>query len=256
MCAQCHSGPSPRLPDGSALRNSSEALDLAASSCTTARCTDCHDPHRGGIDEARAIAACTSCHPVLAEPAAARAHGGHATATCLDCHMPRLVMGIDRVVRSHRISSPTDPAVLAMAAPNACNLCHVDRSIQWTVDELRARHEVQLDPRGWAAYGDLELPVGDVWLASPEPAMRLLAADAYARSPLARLALPSLVRRLDDPLPHLRVWTLFAVEAILGRRVRDDEYDPRAPADVRRRQLSRLRSTVAPRPGSHELRRP
>ena len=32
VCAQCHSGPSPRLPDGSATRNSSEALDLAASS--------------------------------------------------------------------------------------------------------------------------------------------------------------------------------------------------------------------------------
>ncbi|HLL22140.1 MAG TPA: hypothetical protein VK427_08410, partial [Kofleriaceae bacterium] len=36
VCAQCHSGPSPRLPDGSSTRNSSEALDLAASPCTTA----------------------------------------------------------------------------------------------------------------------------------------------------------------------------------------------------------------------------
>ncbi|MCW5801499.1 MAG: hypothetical protein KIT31_03865, partial [Deltaproteobacteria bacterium] len=40
-CAQCHSGPSPRFPDGSATRNSSEALDLARSACTTARCVDC-----------------------------------------------------------------------------------------------------------------------------------------------------------------------------------------------------------------------
>ncbi|MEO8707262.1 MAG: hypothetical protein ABI867_44960, partial [Kofleriaceae bacterium] len=45
VCAQCHSGPSPRMPDGTATRNSSEALDLAASTCA-ARCTDCHDPHR------------------------------------------------------------------------------------------------------------------------------------------------------------------------------------------------------------------
>ena len=25
----------------------------------------------------------------------------------------------------------------AAAAPNACNLCHLDRSVQWTLDELR-----------------------------------------------------------------------------------------------------------------------
>jgi hypothetical protein len=131
VCAQCHSGPSPRLPDGTATRNSSEALDLAASPCTTARCTDCHEPHRAGsssagcdpsepscahhtgaADTTRAIAACTRCHPTLAEPAAARAHAGagHAAVSCLDCHMPRVVMGIDRHVRTHRISSPTDPA--------------------------------------------------------------------------------------------------------------------------------------------------
>jgi len=242
VCAQCHSGPSPRLPDGTALRNSSEALDLAASPCTTARCIDCHDPHRGGFDEARAIAQCTRCHATFAAPAAARAHSGHTAATsCLDCHMPRMVMGIDRIVRTHRISSPTDPAMLAAAAPNACNLCHLDRSIAWTADELRRGYEVALDPRRWTAYGALDRPVGEVWLDNKEPALRLLAAAAYARSPLASLALPSLVQHLADPLPHLRVWTLFAIEDIVGRKLTLSEFDPRAPAEVRARQLRALK---------------
>ncbi|HUJ60264.1 MAG TPA: cytochrome c3 family protein, partial [Kofleriaceae bacterium] len=75
VCAQCHSGPSPRLADGTALRNSSEAIDLAASPCRGIRCTDCHDPHRADArsDEARAIAACTGCHAALADAATARA---------------------------------------------------------------------------------------------------------------------------------------------------------------------------------------
>ena len=241
VCAQCHSGPSPRLADGTALRNSSEALDLAASPCTTARCVDCHDPHRGGGDEARAIAACTSCHDRFAQPAAAQAHSGHLDTTCLDCHMPRVVMGIDRMVRTHRIGSPGDPAMMAVAAPNACNLCHLDRSIAWTVDELRRGYEIALDSRHWTAYGGLDRPVGEVWMASKEPAVRLLAGAAYARSPLAKFALPMLTQALADPLPHLRVWGLFAIEDVIGRKVAPAEYDPRAPADVRTRQLRALK---------------
>ena len=48
------------------------------------------------------------------DAAAARAHAGagHDAHECLDCHMPKIVMGIDRYVRTHRISSPTDPAIL------------------------------------------------------------------------------------------------------------------------------------------------
>src|SRR5262249_42776795 len=154
-------------------------LDLAASPCTGIKCTDCHDPHRADArgDEARAVAACTHCHAAQADPA--HAGPGHAAASCLDCHMPRIVMGIDRYVRTHRISSPTDPALLTESAPNACNLCHLDRSLRWTISELRAGWEAKL--RG-AAAGDEAL--GPTWLASKSPALRLIAAHAYARSPL------------------------------------------------------------------------
>ncbi|MDQ3366043.1 MAG: ammonia-forming cytochrome c nitrite reductase subunit c552, partial [Myxococcota bacterium] len=236
-------GPSPRLPDGAATRNSSEAIDLAASPCTTARCTDCHDPHSGGSSEPRAIAACTECHRAFADPATARAHAGsgHAAVSCLDCHMPRLAMGIDRYVRSHRISSPTDPLMLAAAAPNACNLCHLDRSIEWTLAELRARHAVRPDVGNLDAYGDPDAAVGEVWLASRVSDLRVTAAMAYARSKLGRYALAELLPLLDDPLPYVRAWTAFAVEDILGRKLRDAEYDPRAPSELRRRQIARLR---------------
>ncbi len=248
VCAQCHSGPSPRFPDGTATRNSSESLDLGASPCTTARCVDCHEPHRADAQpspgtDARAVAACVGCHTALAEPVAARSHAGHTNVSCLDCHMPRVVLGIDRHVRTHRISSPTDRRMLAAGAPNACNLCHLDRSIRWTVAELRAGYEVRLDPRPWNAYGELDDAVGERWLASKEPAIRLVAAAAYARSPHGRAALPTLLGLLDDPLPYVRTWSMFAVEDILGRTLRAD-YDPRATAALRRTQLTKLRRTI------------
>jgi hypothetical protein len=215
VCAQCHSGPSPRLADGTALRNSSEALDLAASSCTGIKCTDCHDPHvaDGRPDENRAIAACVKCHGTQAAPQ--HAGTGHQATSCLDCHMPRVVMGIDRYVRTHRISSPTDPRILASAGPNACNLCHLDRPISWTLTELRAGWDVKLSPAR-DAYGTDEASVGDVWLASPSPAVRLIAAQAYARSPLGTYALADIRKGLADRLPYVRMWTRFAVEAIMA----------------------------------------
>lgn len=217
VCAQCHSGPSPRLADGTALRNSSEALDLAASSCRGIKCTDCHDPHvaDGQPDEARAIAACVGCHEAHESPQHAGA--GHATTTCLDCHMPRIVMGIDRYVRTHRISSPTAPELFADAVPNACNLCHLDRPITWTRDELSAGWDVRLAVP-LDAYGTDDASVGDVWLASPSPAIRLIAAHAYARSPLGPYALAAIRKGQRDRLPYVRVWTQFAVEAIMDRR--------------------------------------
>jgi hypothetical protein len=237
VCAQCHSGPSPRLADGTALRNSSEALDLAASPCRGIKCTDCHDPHRADArgDDARSIAACTHCHEALADATAARAHAGpgHERASCLDCHMPRLVMGIDRFVRTHRIGVPLDRARLEEAAPNACNLCHLDRSLAWTVGALRDAWEVKLP-----APDDGENAAGEQWLASARPAYRLIAAHAYARSPLARGAVRDIARGLADPLAYMRSWTKFAVEDALGHPI---VFDPRAPADVRARQLAALR---------------
>jgi hypothetical protein len=217
VCAQCHSGPSPRLSDGTALRNSSEALDLGASPCTDIKCTDCHDPHRADArgDEARAVAACTHCHEALADATAAKAHAGtgHDGATCLDCHMPKIVMGIDRFVRTHRISAPTNPALYAEGAPNACNTCHLDRSTQWTLDALGLR----------VASGvkiDADEPLGELWLASKSAQLRVFATWSYAQTMAghaASLSIPGLAKYVDlkrgltDPVPYVRAWTKLAL---------------------------------------------
>jgi predicted CXXCH cytochrome family protein len=228
------------------VRNSSEALDLLAGACAPAiKCTDCHDPHTAGPgpgapDATRAIAACAGCHDDL--PAD---HSRHAGVTCLDCHMPRIVEGVSAFVRSHRISSPTDPAMLEVGAPNACNLCHLDRSIRWTLDALATGWGVRLHAApGWlSAYGgDLDAPVGPSWLGGATGAVRITAAAAYARSPLGPAALPRLLAVLDDPVAYDRMFLLFAIEDLLGRALRRDEYDPLAPPARRAAQIPRLQT--------------
>lgn len=254
ICAQCHSTPSPRFPDGSAARNSSESLAMAAGACTTEiRCVDCHDPHSRGADSGAPdqpahVAACVRCHAYLAAPAAAQAHAHHdpAVVSCLDCHLPRIVQGLGTYVRSHRVSSPTDVAMLRAAAPNACNLCHLDRSITWTARALAAWGATVVPKASWRAEygGDLTAAVGPAWLTHREPYVRMLAAHAYARAG-DRAALPRLVEVLDDPEANTRMWIAFAIEALIGERLGVAAYDPLAPPATRARQLAGLRAWAA-----------
>ncbi len=250
ICGQCHSTPSPRTPGGAATRNSTEALDMAGAACAGAiKCTDCHDPHTAGPgpnapDSPRHLAACARCHP----DAAADRHGAHAAedASCLDCHMPRIVQGLSDVVRTHHIQSPAPAADVAAGGLNACNLCHLDRSIGWTAAELARRfgRQLEIDAEAW---GDLDRPVGEAWLDSGDPTVRITAAAAYARSPrLGRAAVPLLLDVLDDPVAYDRMRVLFALEDILGRRALA-AYQPTAPPAVRRAELARLKSALTSR---------
>lgn len=251
ICAQCHSTPAPRFPGGGAVRNSSEALDLGASACAAAAsCIDCHDPHVPGAGAGAPVqpdheAACTACHADLAAPAAARAHARHDDVGCLDCHMPKIVQGVSAFVRTHRIAAPVEPALAAIGGPNACNLCHLDRPITWTLDALAAGWGVALAAEpAWAVHyaGDLATPVGEAWLASPVRTIKIAAAAAYGRAPapLRRAALPRLVAGLDDARAFYRMFMVFALGDALGRPLTRAEYDPLAPPATRAAQQRAL----------------
>lgn len=251
ICAQCHfsRGVSP-YPNGAGTWNSREAVDLLAGSCASQiKCTDCHNPHvagppGGGPDDPKHLKACLECHEAYEDPEARGDHTQHGDEVgCLDCHMPRIVQGIETVIRTHRISTPGDARMLEAGAPNACNLCHLDRSIDWTAAALR----LGWGQKAWVgqswrkAYGGrTDLPVGPTWLSSETPSHRLVAADAYARSPLGKSEIQRLIRTLDDPMAVNRMFGLFALERVLGRRLTDAEYTPTAPLAVRRQQVSKL----------------
>jgi predicted CXXCH cytochrome family protein len=246
ICAQCHDAKTqgPMYPNGGASWNSREAGDLAAGACAEKiKCTDCHDPHQAGpvpgANHPQQGGACVRCHETLAEPRAAATHSQHGDdVTCLDCHMPRMVHGLSDMIRSHRISSPTDRAMLEGDWPNACNLCHLDRSLRWTLDALKARWRPSIAPPADRAATDR--PLGEVWLAHPEAVVRQVAADAYSRSPLGKGALERVLPILDDPSPPNRMFGRVAVERILGRTLSLETYRPWASPSERRGQIEAL----------------
>jgi hypothetical protein len=250
-CAQCHCAPAvSRYPNGAATMNGREALDLIGGSCASAiRCTDCHDPHRDSGQEGLPtdpshVATCKSCHPKWRDATSAKGHAVHSSeVTCLDCHMPRMSQGIQEVVRSHRITSPTDVRMLEKGLGNACNLCHLDKPIGWTLAAFKEQFGCDIAPStSWSAfYGEsLERPVGRAWLAGANPSMRLVATQAYARSPLGKEALPDLIRALDDPIPVNRVFDTFAIARIRGKDLALEEYDVTLPSAERRVKIDAL----------------
>ncbi|MCB9869336.1 MAG: hypothetical protein H6837_05730 [Planctomycetes bacterium] len=101
-------------------------------------CGSCHAMHRGSIDANLADGmdgdrACLQCHASIA--ADLRAHTRHDPAgsgsRCLACHMPEIVYGVLGVHRSHRIENPDPARDAATGRPDACTLCHLDRSLGW-----------------------------------------------------------------------------------------------------------------------------
>ena len=57
--------------------------------------------------------------------------------------MSRINEGLQDVVRTHMICSPTQPGMIEANHPNACNLCHLDKPIDWTIEKLRAWYDFE-----------------------------------------------------------------------------------------------------------------
>ena len=256
ICNQCHSSNPWKYPNGASMWNSNEAGDMANGVCASQiKCTDCHNPHlrgplSGGPDRSDHIDACLGCHEEYRSSEYQLAHSRHpvdAGVSCLDCHMPRLVQGLSDFVRSHSISSPSDIRMLASGAPNACNLCHLDKSVLWTLHQLKAGWGRTLVPdkrwnRGYG--GNLKQALGSKWLRDQLGMVRAVAATAYSRTKHGKTQLHDLLGLLNDPVAFLRMRILLAIQRVLGRSLRPDEFSPMAAPDVRIEQMTRLFETL------------
>src|SRR4030095_924696 len=59
-----------------------------------------------------------------------------AGSSCVACHMPFTSYALFTAMRSHRIDNPSAQSTATTGRPNACNLCHLDRSLDWTARTL------------------------------------------------------------------------------------------------------------------------
>ena len=109
-------------------------------------CLDCHNPHTGNLT-AEGNALCLSCHsgagripgPVIQ----VSTHTGHAAESvgsqCVSCHMPTTTYMQRHPRRDHGFLIPDPRLNESVGAPNACNRCHQDRSVEWAIQEVESR---------------------------------------------------------------------------------------------------------------------
>lgn len=235
-CGRCHTGGRRLLAGGMATWNSTEYTDAMRGSCyTKLKCIDCHSPHEAigkkwQLNPIEDDALCLKCHQELDPTEARQAHTHHAPDSagshCMDCHMPRLNEGLQDVVRTHMIFSPTENKMLEANQPNACNLCHVEKPIGWTLKQLSKWYGKQYSEAAIEAnYPQQSEPTALGWLASKDYSVRLLAVDALSRSAnRPSWAVSKMIDALDDPYLVNRQFARIGLEGRLNIRLSDYGY--------------------------------
>jgi hypothetical protein len=129
-------------------------------------------------------AACTQCHNQERFNSKLTEHTHHPPASagsnCLNCHMPHTTYALFKGIRSHQIQSPQVRSSVRHGVPNACNLCHLDRTLDWTQQHLADWYEQPLES---LTDEQRENPASVLWLLKGHAAQRVIAAWHYGWPP-------------------------------------------------------------------------
>jgi hypothetical protein len=189
-------------------------------------CLSCHSMHTyaSPADQLHADVgedqSCISCHSDLAEDVTAhsRHEAGSSGSACVNCHMPRTTFGLFSAMRSHRIDSPSARVEVESGKPNACNLCHLDRTLEWTaryLTEWYGHPSTQLDLEQRTAAA------GVLWTLGGDAAERTVAAWHFGWAPAREASgdtwmAPYLAQLLTDPYSATRQVAYRSIASLRG----------------------------------------
>lgn len=157
--------------------------------------------------------ACTQCHGEIAR--AGEKHTFHAAGSsgsrCYNCHMPYTAYALLKAIRSHQISNPDVASTVKYGRPNACNLCHLDRTLDWAAKALQTRWGIappEVPPDREADYATV--PAAALWSLKGDAGQRALAAYGMGWTPACETSrgawfAPLLGELLDDPYDAVRI---------------------------------------------------
>ena len=152
--------------------------------------------------------ACLQCHEEMA--ADLTRHTRHAAdsagSNCYNCHMPHTAYGLLKAIRGHTIETPNVAATLKTGRPNACNLCHLDKTLDSTAEQLAKRTG---QPKSIVPAKHRTTAAAAVWLLNGDAGQRALAAWHMGWQPALEASgngwqSPLLADTLNDPYSAVR----------------------------------------------------
>jgi hypothetical protein len=157
-------------------------------------CLSCHQMHqesgdprapkewaagqlKPGMDGDRA---CVQCHNQFEDAAVTAQHTHHsaesAGSRCYNCHMPHTTYGLLKATRSHMVNSPSVLDSVQAGRPNACNLCHQDKTLAWTAEKL-SRWYKQPIPK--LSTEEEQIAASVLWILRGDAGQRALTAWSF-----------------------------------------------------------------------------
>ena len=214
-------------------------------------CHQMHPPKDSGRDLAewrddqlkpgmRGNDACLQCHGEIGDNLVAHTHHPAETAgsLCYNCHMPHTTYGLLKAVRSHLVNSPSAQESIETGRPNACNLCHLDKTLEWTADNLLDLYGI---PSPNLTGEQRNVAASLTWTLSGDAGQRALMAWGLSWKPALEISgnhwqVPALAKLLEDPYTAVRIIAANSLRSFRG--FQSFEFDQELPLE-RRREISR-----------------
>ncbi len=224
--------------DGTMLAGGREYNAMAVTGCYKRgeiSCVSCHSMHHSdpndqlkeGMDTSQA---CTQCHTETQYTKDITKHTQHPAGTegsnCLNCHMPHTTYALFSAIRNHQIQSPDISRSVKHGTPNACNLCHLDKTLAWAQETMQEWYghkplpltEEQTEISAavlWMIKGHAAQRVIAAWHAGWEPAQEASGSDWLA---------PLQARLLEDPYGVVRYVAAKNLKRLPGMNAFEYDY--------------------------------
>lgn len=206
--------------------------EFSCFSCHSMHNSDPNDQLKAGMDGDRA---CLQCHTSFESRIAEHTHHqpDSSGSRCYNCHMPHTSFALLKSIRSHEVDSPRVASLRDVDRPNACNLCHLDRTLAWSAEKLSQWYghaQVKLDA------DETETAASLLWLLRGDAMQRAVAAWHMNWQPAVDASgdtwqAPFLAEMLVDSYAAVRQLAYFALRDKPG--CEDLQYDYVGPESQR-----------------------
>ena len=164
--------------------------------------------------------ACTQCHQEFTVDVSAHTnHGVNSSgSSCYNCHMPYTSYGLLRSIRSHTVTTPSIQESVEVGRPNACNLCHLDQTLEWSGEHLRDWYDLPMPP---LKDDERNVAASILWLLTGDAGQRAITASSYGWEPAQTASgttwmIPYLGELLGDPYAAVRYIAADSMRSLPG----------------------------------------